>query len=912
MNGITLNPKFSFSKVSHRYPKKEEYVISKKISNIKNTPVSPSFFKKIIHSVSSFFHKIDMALFIKNIKNINNNQKLDSYEKLKVDNIIYENNGDIDRRNKLISIVGENDEKNLVLNELLNKYREEINNSMMLNDLIYNSDAKFDFYSFTHYLTEVKKAKDYFLLTNHLDNFASNEHDLSTIFSIIINKRLNALNINDFENIYKLVNNIYNFEKIHLNNKYNFISNFSSVKKRDEFISCINLLVIAEDELDILNRFDSVISEKIKYNLSTIMKATLGNKDNKNASFDELSVEWANIYINGYDFKKYENLDEELKDTFLGGELFHEEENKEKCLLVNTDNTEDKEIMDNVRSLLSRETTEISDTLLSSLKNNLNEVHDYLSSKESKALKEIELDDDLYYKLTHHENEIKIKLNVFFEKLNQIDLEEKHILNSLNLKSDSFYNIESYKNETIQLFKKINKILENENTSNLESIKNTLNDNFDNLESNLNNGLKDIQIFNIEGKKSVINGLINDLDKIILNSKNESLDNEINRLDDIVKQKSKDANMVNPLSFNHEVTPLVEIPHMHFGSNLYENDVNKLNLDELFTSLENNINEINSNMDDVINKFEGLSHNTKSEITTNSALSKVQELKNKYIDKQKIIITPTYNNLDKNNLDDKYIESAKKSKKLQEEINILKGKLEESKERYNKENQQANEDYINDLNAINKKTKRREDIKISKLIPNANISNNDDEKSKEITKNKPILSKDNKKSLKSNNITNGGDVIDDIFEGELRTEHFIDINSVSNIEIRDENVILIKDYKNKNKNIENVSFNVNENRVTYLRVDYDNKKVARNLKYVVGDETIKGKMKEINEIKNELSKLKTAGILEVKINNRKNNENKKEIDKKNRMLDSKINELKEDIKGDIKNIIDKINGLSKK
>ncbi|WP_423140466.1 hypothetical protein, partial [Proteus terrae] len=75
-NNININPKFSFCKVTHRYPKKEEYVISKKIKVIENTPVSPSFLKKIFHATSYVFHKINMIFLI---RSINNNKGLGSF-----------------------------------------------------------------------------------------------------------------------------------------------------------------------------------------------------------------------------------------------------------------------------------------------------------------------------------------------------------------------------------------------------------------------------------------------------------------------------------------------------------------------------------------------------------------------------------------------------------------------------------------------------------------------------------------------------------------------------------------------------------------------------------------------------------------------------------------------------------------
>ncbi|MFU9075629.1 hypothetical protein ACNART_05105 [Proteus sp. LHD240705] len=763
------------------------------------------------------------------------------------------------------------------------------------------------------------------------------------------------------KNIFKLINSIFNFENIHLNKRYDFMSNFSTEKERENFIDCVNLLVIAEDELSILSNFDKTLSHRIKNNLSTILKVALGN--NENASFKELSIDWTNTYINGYDIRKYRSVevntegvdikdnisvrqDQDTKDLNITGnqsvetntdnliielnqaftndwlqeifgerELFSDENLEKENGSVGFDDTNNNEVMDDIGFPLSKEPIEDPDTLLSSLKSKFYEFSDYLNEMELKEEEIINLHEGFYSEFesyVNNINNIKSRLNDISEALSQIDFEEEDILKNIKSSSEFYHNIDSYKNEISQLFKEINKILDNENKDNFKSIKDTLN--YD-LEI-LNNSLKDIQVFNIEDKKTIINGLIKDLDKIILNSKNDYLDNEINRLSDIFKQKSRNSNIVDkPLSVNYESTPLVESEDIDITSQLHENNVDELNVDELFSSLENSVNEISSDMSDILNKVKSLSYNTTNGIVTNSELSKVQELKNKYINKKNMIIDS--NNISKNKLNDKYIESTKKSKELQEQIHLLKGKLEESKARYSKENQQANENYISNLNVINEGSKRREKIKTNNISIDDNISNHDIKQSKEITGNKITLSEGNNKNSKQNNIANGRGVIDDNFEGELRTEHSIDIDSVNNIEIKDENIILIKDYKNKNKNIENVSFNISENRVTYLRVDYDNKKVAKSLKYIIDDEIIKGNLKKIKEIKDVIFKLKAGRVIDSKsnkINKKKLDENndQKEIEIQNRMLESKISEVKEKIKGDIKNIIDKINELSKK
>lgn len=934
-----FKPKLLFLNKQHYFPKKESYIFTKNISEIKNTPVMPSFGKKIIQLLTSLFHKLEIHFLIRDIKNNKPSSIVDiskhSHLFNRIDNKI---------NKKECEIKNLSDKENEIRNKNLNA----------INNIISHANDKFDFYSYCDYLTEVKRAKDFFSAQDDIEKEGSDNKLIVEFLNEIIKSRINALNNNSIKNIFKLINSKFNFENIHLNRKYYFMHNFSTEKEREKFIDCVNLLVIAEDELSILSNFDKTLSHRIKNNLSTILKVALGNK---NASFKELSIDWTKTYINGYDIRKYRSVEmnteevdikdnksvrentkdlnitksvetntddliielnqdftnDELEEIFGERELFSDENIEKENVSVGFDDTKNKNVMDDIRFLLSKEPIEDPDTLLSSLKSKFYEVSDYLNRMDLKKEDVINLHEGFYSEFESYVNNIdniKSRLNDISEILSQIDLEEEDILKNIKSNSEFYHDIDSSKNEISQLFKEINKILDNKNKDKFKSIKDALN--YD-LEV-LNNSLKDIQVFNIEDKKTIINGLIKDLDKIILNSKNDYLDNEINRLSDIFKQKSRNSNIVaKPLSVNYESTPLVESKDIDITSQLHENNIGELDLDELFSSLENGVNEISSDMSDVLNKFKNLSYNTKNGIVTNSELSKVQELKNKYINKKNMVIDS--NNLSKNKLDDKYIEITKKSKELQEQIHLLKGKLEESKARYSKENQQANENYISNLNIINEGSKRGKKIKTNNKSIGANISNNDIKQSKEITGNKVTLSEGNNKNSKQNNIANGRDVIDDNFEGELRTEHSIDIDSVNNIEIKDENIILIKDYKNKNKNIENVSFNISENRVTYLRVDYDNKKVAKSLKYIIDDEIIKKKLKEIKEMKDVMFNLKADRVIDSKsnkINRKKIDENQKEIEMQNKMLESKISEVKEEIKGDIKNIIDKINELSKK
>ncbi|MEQ5094375.1 hypothetical protein ABN241_08960, partial [Proteus terrae] len=273
-NNININPKFSFCKVTHRYPKKEEYVISKKIKVIENTPVSPSFLKKIFHATSYIFHKINMIFLI---RSINNNKGLGSFGHIENREVSYKNNSNRSCYNHI-----------------------DISKLDMINKLINNSNAKFDFYSFCDYLTEVKMVENYFSLSNDHDFINPNDQDLSIIFNAIIHTRLIGLNDDDFKNIYKLIIKRYNYEKIHLNKENSFISNFSSVKKRDELISFINLLIIAENEIGILSKLDQELSDKIKNNLSIIMKEMLGSEYQEYTTYEELSMAWMNTHVYRY------------------------------------------------------------------------------------------------------------------------------------------------------------------------------------------------------------------------------------------------------------------------------------------------------------------------------------------------------------------------------------------------------------------------------------------------------------------------------------------------------------------------------------------------------------------------------------------------------------------------------------
>lgn len=77
----------SFVNKKHYLPKKEDYIFTKKITEIRNTPVSPSFGKRIIHVLTSLFHKLEIGFLIKDIKN---NKLFDTVNINKYSNIFNE------------------------------------------------------------------------------------------------------------------------------------------------------------------------------------------------------------------------------------------------------------------------------------------------------------------------------------------------------------------------------------------------------------------------------------------------------------------------------------------------------------------------------------------------------------------------------------------------------------------------------------------------------------------------------------------------------------------------------------------------------------------------------------------------------------------------------------------------------
>ncbi|HEK0787455.1 TPA: hypothetical protein SMP78_001622 [Proteus mirabilis] len=332
-----FEPGVSFSNKTHYIPKKENYTYAKKINKIKNTPVAPSFGKKIIQALISLFHKFEIKFLIKDIRNnelsdivdINKHDYLFNEIDIETNEIDIKIN-EIKKEIKYISdenkhlygsfgvdsdcedrfSLDEINKKEMEIESLI-KEKGEIKNKNLntINNIISHANDKFDFYSLCDYLTEVKRAKDFLSSVNDEGNEYSKNKLIVSLLNEIITNRLNAIDDKSIKNIFKLINLRFNFENIHLNKKYDFMHNFSSKREREYFIKSINFLLISIDERKVLNKFDNNIKNEVENKLLTIMKIALDKNSDSEYSFDSLKQEWGEKYIsNNYNDIKINNI----------------------------------------------------------------------------------------------------------------------------------------------------------------------------------------------------------------------------------------------------------------------------------------------------------------------------------------------------------------------------------------------------------------------------------------------------------------------------------------------------------------------------------------------------------------------------------------------------------------------------
>ncbi|MEY8503414.1 hypothetical protein AALC12_13890, partial [Proteus faecis] len=265
----TFEPNILFLNKQNSFLKKECYIFTKNISGIKNTPVAPSFTKKFIHGVIFLFHKIEIFFLIKDIKNN------------KLSDVV-----DIKKHSEAFDKINVIEDKTI------------INNLNTVKNIISHANDKFDFYSYCNYLNEVKRAKDFFSSLNNEGDEGGKNKLIVDVLNEIIKNRINALDDKSIKNILKLIFLKFKFENIHLNEKYDFMSNFSTEKERGDFIKLMSFLLISIEEVQLFDKFDNNIKNEVKNKLSAIMMIALNKNSDSEYSFDSLMQEWKEKYFN--------------------------------------------------------------------------------------------------------------------------------------------------------------------------------------------------------------------------------------------------------------------------------------------------------------------------------------------------------------------------------------------------------------------------------------------------------------------------------------------------------------------------------------------------------------------------------------------------------------------------------------
>ncbi|QNH66405.1 hypothetical protein H7F13_03665 [Proteus vulgaris] len=410
----TFEPNILFLNKQHSFPKKECYIFTKNISEIKNTPVAPSFTKRLIHGVISLFHKIEIFFLIKEIKN----NKL---------------SGVVDIKKHIKSF----DEINVIEDKTIN------NNLNTVKNIISHANDKFDFYSYCNYLTEVKRAKDFFSSLNNEGDEGGKNKLIVDVLNEIIKNRINALDDKSIKNILKLIFLKFKFENIHLNEKYDFMSNFSTEKERGNFIKSMNFLLISIEEVQLFDKFDNNIKNEVESKLSAIMMIALNKKSDSEYSFDSLMQEWKEKYISDHDNVTKSDVIEET-DIRVNTDISHDievetiieiarqapkEDLSAKYIDIDNFNVDDYQLI--LRNKI--------DNIKKTDEKNNSELDEYKSTLDSDIdnTKEISESDDLDYQWDCEVSDMddfdgkELKNNILMEKINKL---------TLGLKSDEKFN----------------------------------------------------------------------------------------------------------------------------------------------------------------------------------------------------------------------------------------------------------------------------------------------------------------------------------------------------------------------------------------------------------------------------------------------------------------------------------------
>lgn len=815
-----FKPNVSFVNKKHYLPKKEDYIFTKKITEIRNTPVSPSFGKRIIHVLTSLFHKLEIGFLIKDIKN---NKLFDTVDTNKHSNIFNE----IDKKNIEIEDVREEEI------EIKNKNLSTINN------IISHANDKFDFYSFCDYLTEVKRAKDFFSELDDIENEGSNSNLIVECLNEIIVNRITSINDKSMKNIFKLINSIFNFENIHLNKRYDFMSNFSTGKERDNFIKSMNILLIGIEEAQVLNKFDDTIKNKIENKLSTIMMIALNKNMGSEYSFNDLMQEWIGKYIsyNHNAIKRNTIVDTGTQvDTDIINDIAEESENEDLNKLLNYDfifkmdeeveeeiaKEIDEEVEKERKNRIRENAEEEADKLIREIKVNAeNESKLIINKLESKSNKEnkediVNLLSEYYNDSVNKLSNIILSMDEIMKKYNEINLIDegvKEILSGDDKKINTDFNIHA--NEAQKIMTSIYDIL-----ASINQLKERGNAEVD--ESDSYHEIKDLLIklkenINIKNEidenyklpiKNNIKELMNEFENSISKMEELLLDDDLIKLDNTSKSENVLKNNISELN---ELEPIKE----DINESVPEEPLSII-FDESYSKIDDSVSSLMEKINKGINRTVLDKKDTYS-YSISSGSEFVTKVREKMEENRKS--RSTRNNPIKNKVLDKIMNNfIENSIGKEDEFHFLKSEVERVN-KINKENKEKKESLDNEIKIpiIESKIESAQDLKFNKNKSEAKISSSGGPATNlNIGKNSNKINIDNGENFQSNII----------FESNLDDIYFDDYKEMKHFKI--ESPFIIFEFNKSKNNNAKIKFNYSNSKIFYSGLNLKSKEIKSN------------------------------------------------------------------------------------
>lgn len=867
-----FEPNILFLNKQHSFPKKECYIFTKNISKIKNTPVAPSFAKRFIHGVISLFHKLEIFFLIKDIKNnkLSGVVDINKYNNIfnEIDNKIKEEikieNNEIDKENTEIY--------NLIKDKNGIKYK----NLNAINKIISHANDKFDFYSLCDYLTEVKRAKDFFSGLDDIKNEDSNNKLIVECLNEIMKLRISSIDDESIKNIFKLIFLKFKFENIHLNKKYDFMSNFSTEKERDNFIKSMNFLLISIEEVQLFDKFDNNIKNEVENKLSAIMMIALNKNMGSEYYFNDLMQEWIGKYISdnhntiktntivdtgkqidtyiindvagesenedlntllNYDF--FLKMDEELEKEIDEGVKIDEEveidEGVEKEIDKGVEKKIDKEVEEENR--IKKKAEEEADKLIREIKVNAEKESKLIIDKlESKSNEE-----DIINILSEYSNDSENKISNIISsmdeivkkhnEINLIEEEIKEILSGDDKKVNTDFDIHANEAQKIMIsmhniLASINQLKERGNAEADESDSyHKIKDLLTKLKENINKKNEIDENYELPIKNN-IKELMNEFEISISKMEELLLDDDLIKLDNTSKSKNVLKNNISELN---QLEPMKE----KINESVPEEPMSII-FDESYSKIDDSVSSLMEKINKEINR-EVLDKKDTYSYSISSGFEFVTKVREKMEENRKS--RSTRNNLIKNKVLDKIVNDFMGNnigKKY--DFDFLKSEIERVK-KINKKNKESL-DNERKISIIESKIENAKDLKFNEnkskdkiaSIGESSINLNIGENSNEV------------------NIDNeGGGQSNIIFESNLDDIYFDDYKNMKHFKI--ESPFIIFEFNKSENNNAKIKFNYSNSKVFYSGLNLKSKEIKCN-NFLIKDYINSEVGKNINEFIN--------------------------------------------------------------